>query len=162
MWHEVCCQRFFVGGKESSYFQVAQPLQDDVLHHPPVQKGQPRGQALLRALVDKQLDQRTHDLNAASRPYQDRATASEVSPWLEMNRWPSYFDGLVLSKVAPLAYMPNPITEPKLQILAVSLRRIIKQARKSILEDRIGAFDQVKINSFMPGNVAVALLLMSF
>ena len=79
-----------------------------------------------------------------------------------MNRWPSYFDGLVLSEVAPLAYMPNPITEPELQILAVSLRRIIEQARKSILEDRIGAFDQAKINSFMPGNVAVALLLMSF
>ena len=80
MWHEVCYQRFFVSGKVSGYFQVAQPLRDDVLHHPPVQKWQLRGQALLRALVDKQLDQRAHDLNAASRPYQDRATATEVSP----------------------------------------------------------------------------------
>ncbi|KAH7071577.1 hypothetical protein BKA63DRAFT_535434 [Paraphoma chrysanthemicola] len=52
---------------------------------------------------------------------------------------PRFFNGLNIEKVAPLAYGPNPITEPLLVILSKS----------SICEDKISVFNQAKINNFI-------------
>ena len=54
-----------------------------------------------------------------------------------------------MEEVAPLAYGPNPITEPSLVILSESVDRIIEQAHRSIREDKISVFDQAKINNFL-------------
>lgn len=54
-----------------------------------------------------------------------------------------------MTEVAPLAYLPNPCTEPSLVALGESFDRIIEQAYVSVCEDRISVFDQAKINSFI-------------
>jgi hypothetical protein len=54
-----------------------------------------------------------------------------------------------MTKVAPLAYMPNLLTEPILAVLGEGFDRIIVQAYLPICEDRISVFDQAKINSFI-------------
>ncbi|KAF3031497.1 hypothetical protein E8E11_000866 [Didymella keratinophila] len=104
---------------------------------------------LVRAILDKQLHAGQLEQQAAGRMYSNSSTKTEVSPWLEMTRWPRYFDGLDMTQVAPLAYGPNPITELALVVVGDSFDRIIEQAYRSICEDRISVFDQAKINSSM-------------
>ncbi|KAJ9657038.1 hypothetical protein H2201_008315 [Coniosporium apollinis] len=50
--------------------------------------------------------------------------------------------------------MPNPTTEPLLQLIANSVDRVIEQAHASICQDKIGVFDLAKINSFINGSSA--------
>lgn len=66
-----------------------------------------------------------------------------------MTRWPRYFNGIEPAQVMPLGYAANPVTEPSLHILTNSLDRIVKQAYRSICEDKISVFDQARINSFI-------------
>lgn len=155
MWEEVDCQRFFTTGLQSSFFRVTVPLAAVAAEQEAAfRKGLgpcQRKSELLRALVDSELDKSAGKLKELAKVYLNQATETEVSPWLEMTRWPRYFDGLDLTKVAPLAYMPNPTTEPLLQLIAESVDRVVEQAHASICEDRIGVFDQAKINSFVDG-----------
>jgi len=73
----------------------------------------------------------------------------EISPWLEMTRWPRYFHGLVPKDVAPLAHAVNPATEPLLLFITDSIDRLTEQAYQSITQDKISVFDQAKISSFI-------------
>lgn len=151
LWQEITCQRFFATGHQSSFFRVttATPeVQGDQRPAPRLQKDE-----LLRALIDKELDGSKRELEESAKVYLNRTTKTEVSPWLEMTRWPRYFNGLKLAEVAPLGYTANPATEPALQLLIESLDRVVEQAHLSIREDRIGVFDQAKINSFITGNL---------
>jgi hypothetical protein len=66
-----------------------------------------------------------------------------------MTRWPRYFHGLNIAKVAPLAYAANPITKPTLVLLRESFDRVIKRAHQSVCEDKISVFDQAQMNSFI-------------
>lgn len=66
-----------------------------------------------------------------------------------MTRWPRYSDGQDMTQAAPRAYGPNPIAESALVVVGGSFDRIIGQACRSICGDRMGVFDQAKINSFM-------------
>jgi hypothetical protein len=86
---------------------------------------------------------------AVAQTYSSSVGKTEVPHWLEMTRWPRYFNGLDMTKVAPLAYMPNLLTEPILAVLGEGFDRIIVQAYLPICEDRISVFDQAKINSFI-------------
>ncbi|PVH90694.1 hypothetical protein DM02DRAFT_734466 [Periconia macrospinosa] len=108
-----------------------------------------RNVELLKALVDEQLDLNNLEHEVKGKTYGNHATKAEVSPWLDMTRWPRYFDSLNMEEVAPLAYTPNPITEPPLVILSESLDRIIEQAHQSIREDKISVFDQANISNFL-------------
>ena len=74
---------------------------------------------------------------------------NEVSPWLNMTRWPKYLAGKTSSAVARLAQLPNLHLESVLARVCESLDRIVETAYKLVCEDRINAFDQVRINSFM-------------
>ena len=45
-----------------------------------------------------------------------------------------------MADVAPIAYGPNPRTEASLVVLLDSVDRVIEQAHRSILEDKISNF----------------------
>jgi hypothetical protein len=147
MFSEVYCQRFFVSGAQSCFFTVNVPDQVQELV-----KNRLRGHAdVFRALITEQLTAGNHEQDARAQIYSSYVSKTEVSPWLEMTRWPRYFHGLHMADVAPLAYAANPITEPALVLLGESFDRLIKHAHQSICEDRISVFDQAQINSFIAG-----------
>jgi hypothetical protein len=144
---EVYCQRFFVSSAQSSFFtvNVLNQVQELV-------KSRPRGHAdVFRALIDEQLTAGNKEQDARAQIYNSQVSKTEVSPWLEMTRWPRYFHGLNMADVAPLGYAANPITEPALVLLGESFDRLIEHAHKSICEDKISVFDQAQINSFIAG-----------
>jgi hypothetical protein len=105
-------------------------------------KSRPRGHTdVFQALIDKQLTAGNYEQEARAQIYNSQVSKTEVSPWLEMTRWPRYFHGLNMTDVAPLAYVANPITEPALVVLGESFERLIEHAYQSILEDQISVFD---------------------
>lgn len=145
MFTEVYCQRFFAACHQSSFFVVHVPSEvGDLKAKPHTCKTD-----LLKAVLKEQLHACELEQKAIAQTYSSSVAKTEVSPWLEMTRWPRYFNGLDMTKVAPLAYMPNPLTEAALVILGDGFDRIIEQAYLSICEDRISVFDQAKINSFI-------------
>jgi hypothetical protein len=145
MFTEVYCQRFFAACHQSSFFVVYVPSEvGDLKARPHTCKTD-----LLKAVLKEQLQACKLEQKAATQTYSNSFAKTEVSPWLKMTRWPRYFDGLDMTKVAPLAYMPNPLTEATLVVLGEGFNRIIEQAYTSIYEDRISVFDQAKINSFI-------------
>ena len=73
---------------------------------------------------------------------------TEVSPWLELTRWPEYIRGHRFEDVASLARLPDPVTEPLLAAVEQSVERLTRRAFDSISSHRINEFDQVRINSF--------------
>ncbi|KAF2741810.1 hypothetical protein M011DRAFT_491054 [Sporormia fimetaria CBS 119925] len=147
MFSEVFCQRFFVFGVQSSFFTVNVPDQVQDLA-----KTRPRGHTdIYRALIDKQLTAGNQQQDAQAQIYNSQVSKTEVSPWLEMTRWPRYFHGLNMANVAPLSYAANPITEPALVLLGESFDRLIERAHRSVCEDKISVFDQAQINSFIAG-----------
>jgi hypothetical protein len=95
MFVESHCQRLFVQGCQSSFFVV------HVASGVKKSRTQPLGQRvnLVRAILDKQLHAGQLEQQAASRIYSKSYTKTEVSPWLEMTRWPRYFDGLDMTQV---------------------------------------------------------------
>lgn len=148
IYSEISCQRFFSYGAQSSFFEVCVPsaVQELVKSRPsrPSQDTE-----LLKALVNEHLHHNAVEQEVQPRIYCSQTTKTEVSPWLEMTRWPRFFDGVILEETAPLAYGPNPITEALLLILSESVDRVIEQAHRSIREDKISVFDQAKINNFI-------------
>jgi hypothetical protein len=143
---EVFWQRFFVSGAQSSFFTVNVPNQVRDLV-----RSRPKGHAnIYRALIDEQLKAGNHEQDVGTQIYRSLVLKTEVLPWLEMSRWPRYFHGLNMANVAQLAYAANPVTEPALVVLEESFNRLFfGNAHQSILEDRISAFDQAQINSFI-------------
>ena len=92
-------------------------------------QNRPRGHAdVLRALIEEQLTAGNDEQDAQAQIYNSQVSKTEVSPWLEMTRWPRYFHGLNMADVAPLAYAANPITEPALVFLGESFDRLIERA----------------------------------
>jgi hypothetical protein len=79
----------------------------------------------------------------------DSASAKEVSPWLQLTRWPRYLKGYPLPCLAALAALPQDGSHPILHLLCSSLDRLVEIAYQSICEDRINVFDQARINSFL-------------
>jgi hypothetical protein len=77
------------------------------------------------------------------------ASRKEVSPWLQLTRWPEYLAGHSFEQLAALAAMPSLATEPGLFALGQSLDRLVDAAYTSICQDRINVFDQARINSFL-------------
>jgi hypothetical protein len=148
IYSEVSCQRFFSYGVQSSFFEVCVPSAvQQLVKSRPSQPSQDT--ELLKALVEEQLHHDAAEREFQAKTYCGQTTKAEVSPWLEMTRWPRFFDGMNMEEVALLAYGPNPTTEPLLVILSESVDRVIEQAYRSIREDKISVFDQAKINNFI-------------
>ncbi|EKG09408.1 hypothetical protein MPH_13564, partial [Macrophomina phaseolina MS6] len=150
---EVYCQRFFTQKHGSQFFQVdyvnGSDEEEEENNSGALSAG--REGDLIRRLVEQDLQERDRRLSDTCHIYHDKATKTEVSPWLEMTRWPSFFNGLNLPDVSTLAYAADPTEEPLLALLSESLDRLVERAYQSICEDKISVFDQARINSFMAG-----------
>jgi hypothetical protein len=84
MFKDIYCQRFFVRGAQAKYFAVNVPSEGQALV-----KTRPRGHAdLYRALINEQLTVGSHEQVVRAEIYSSQVTETEVSPWLEMTRWP--------------------------------------------------------------------------
>jgi hypothetical protein len=79
----------------------------------------------------------------------EMSSESETSPWLQLTRWPSYLNGHYLLDVAALFRQPDGAVEPILLAIYNSLERVVEDAYRSVYNDAINVFDQVRINSFL-------------
>lgn len=103
----------------------------------------------IRAQVDEALERDEQEERAREDVILDNAAPTEVSPWLEMTRWPKYLQGHSFNDVALLALPAEPSSEPLLAEFSSSLDRIVEEAHRSIRDDKVNVFDQARINSFI-------------
>ncbi|KAF1818787.1 uncharacterized protein K489DRAFT_413254 [Dissoconium aciculare CBS 342.82] len=115
------CQRFFGAGPHSSYFEIRPPAKAPAGNAAlvPAASGSDAARArleLARLLEERQSEGQTLHTDTSQR---------EVSPWLQLTRWPEYLAGHPLDKLAALATMPSVATEPGLCALSQSLDRLV-------------------------------------
>jgi hypothetical protein len=154
-WTPTSCQRFFVQGPQSTYFRVNRTYGagDEYLSPQEPKKEASHSSSpgeQMRAEVLEQLRVAEEEQRGAADIILGRASKTEISPWLEMTKWPSYLEGHTMAEAAPLAGPPHPGTEPLLSIFAASLDRLVWQARESIARDKVSVFDQAKIKRIFP------------
>jgi hypothetical protein len=151
----VGCQRFFATHRQSSYFPVAySPDQDATVNHAVVTQEDARKaalsrEALLHELVNTELESSRVALEAGIDICQSPLVVTEADPWLEATRWRQLFHRIPLLRAATLGHMPIVTTEPELCILDESVDRLVDQAYAAVCNDKIGFFDQFRINSFV-------------
>jgi hypothetical protein len=141
-WKPVHCPRFFAIGRNAGYvvFFMSRVEENQVS-----QRFEPAPFALATVVLQilAMLVQAEHGRAEVVR---ETSSTKEMSPWLQLTRWSSYLGGRHIPSVAALL---NRELEPTLVALCDSLERIVKDAHASVLSDRINAFDQVHINSFL-------------
>jgi hypothetical protein len=146
------CQRFFLRGPGSTLFQVT------VMPSPEELEEQRRfaemrrtlsKEDLIRLQIEEQMEALQEKLGAVESYILDNQSPTEVSPWLDMTRWPRYLHGHDLPTVSRLARLPDKSTEPELLAITESLERVVQAAHVSVCEDKINVFDQARINSFI-------------
>lgn len=147
-------QRFFSRGLQCWLFQVtpqqdAEPRAGLLAEREETRRLALSREALLHELVSTELDDNRKMLDASAEVCRPIATDTEVDPWMEHTEWRQVFNGILLLKAARLAHMPNPSTEPHLQVLTESLDRLVEAAYAAVCDDRIGVFDRFRINSFV-------------
>jgi hypothetical protein len=151
-WKTVSCQRLFVSGAKSHYFEVITPteLQEEERTKRRMNMATMLSEAdYIRLQINEALEEGDQKAQAREDVIRDNATQTEVSPWLEMTRWPKYLQGYSFSKVAPLASSADPMFEPILVEFLNSLDCIVEEAHSSICNDKVNVFDQARINSFI-------------
>jgi hypothetical protein len=140
-YRRVLCQRLFRIGLHSSYIEVRE-LRDQESATTAIESS-------VAALVMSELEELESQQRVVAGVVIGTASAREVNPWLELTRWPIYLAGTTLSKVAQLVNLPDARHEPLLDAICTGLDRLVQAAYNSVCSDRINAFDQVRINSFM-------------
>ena len=151
-WKTVSCQRLFVSGAKSHYFEVITPAE---LQEEEETKQQRNIATMLsksdhiRLQIDKALEEGGQEAQAQEDVIRDNATQTEVSPWLEMTHWPKYLKGYSFGEVAPSASLADPMSKPILVEFSNSLDRIVEEAHSSICNDKVNVFNQARINSFI-------------
>lgn len=150
-WEPTFCQRFFVHGPQSSYFRVLPAASPD--HLLADRRSQPPDVLSPTDSMRAQIEEQLVDSAAVTEQWRqtipNAATVAEVSPWLEMTRWPKYLKGHNFTAAAALAVKPDCVTEPLLSELVKSVERVIEEGHRSIQEDKVNVFDQARINSFI-------------
>jgi hypothetical protein len=141
----VCYQTFHVSNFRRN-FRVAVPLEPDegrrsrsVLPPP----------ASLEAQVELQLTEKMRlSDEAASTVLQH---PPEQSAWLQTTEWVRYLQGHNLGAAAWLIALPHSSSKPEPDLIAIldSFDRLVEQARESVKQGKINAFDQQRINSFL-------------
>ena len=137
----VCCQRLFRTGALSKYVEVPATATESTEPAEEAESELTTALDELRALREKRRQQ--GEIVTAT------GSAKEVSPWLQFTRWPVDLQGHKLSEVAALAALPRWDEEPFLTTLCESIDRIVEEGYRSVCNDRINAFDQVRIKSFL-------------
>ena len=102
----------------------------------------------LEARVELQLSEKTRALDErASTVLQPPL---EQSAWLQTTEWVRYLQGHDLEAAARLIVLPRS-SEPEPDLVAIldSFDRLVEQARDSVLQGKVNAFDQQRINSFL-------------
>ncbi|BCR92113.1 uncharacterized protein ACHE_80013A [Aspergillus chevalieri] len=146
-YRTVSCQRFFPSGAGSGFFQVTPPA-----HTERARQAATMGEVeFIRRQVAGALaeDAAAAEAGAQQVPDPDAKAPTEISPWLELTRWPEFLHGHAFTAVAPLAAPPDPTAEPLLTVFSASVERLIEAAYQSIKTRRINEFDQIRINSFL-------------
>lgn len=90
MFRQVYCQRFFATGPQSSYFTVSVSTE--------IEK-QRQSKSLVKAdivqaLLVEELERSGYEQQRAAPTYGDQPSQINISPWLEMTRWPRYFSSV--------------------------------------------------------------------
>jgi hypothetical protein len=151
-WKKVSCQRLFVQGCKSQYFAVISPAEvqeeEEMLRRRDMAAKLPEAE-YIRAQIDEALEQGDRETRALEDRILDNAAPTEVSPWLEMTRWPKYLHGHSFIDVALLASPANTASELLLVEFSDSLDRVVEEAHASIRDDKVNVFDQARINSFI-------------
>ena len=151
-WKKVSCQRLFVHGCKSQYFAVISPAEvkeeEETLRRRDMAAKLPEAE-YIRAQIDEALEQGDQETRAFEDRILDNAAPTEISPWLEMTRWPKYLHGHSFIEVARLASPASLASEPLLVEFSDSLDRVVEQAHTSIRDDKVNVFDQARINSFI-------------
>ena len=102
----------------------------------------------LEAQVELQLAQKLQAATAAASSVLQ--PPAEPSLWLQTTEWVRYLQGHNLLAAAELIALPHPSQpEPDLEALLESFSCVIEQARNSILQGKVNAFDQQRINNFL-------------
>ena len=140
----VRCQRFFSHGSHAQYFEVLAPMVTPMEEEPLASAGGSLSTAVLQqlAVIEEQQTSRSQIIEVPQ-------STKEVSPWLELTRWPSYLRGHNFLDLAALVMLPDPELEPVLMTLCKSLERLVDDAYQSICSDCINVFDQARVNSFL-------------
>jgi hypothetical protein len=147
----VYCQTFHKKGQHSRYFEVRMPIVS-------CEDATPFAQLSLREKVEQDLARKLQSVNRSQNSVVTQAHSVDVSPWLDMTRWPQYLRGHDLAALAPLVHLPPRQVDPQgaeahhamlQQHLIGSFDRLIELARESILTEKVNVFDQHRINSFI-------------
>ncbi|GFG01000.1 conserved hypothetical protein [Aspergillus udagawae] len=152
--HVVSCQRFYHVGLGSHFFEVTCSPSPTGPALGKRGSNVPSTMAMtpaewIRAHVNQALQEREAAAELANSQVPSlSAHPTEVSPWLELTRWPEYLRGQDLTAVALLGDLLNPAQEPLLALFSASVERLIQQAYQSIRSGQINEFDQVQINTF--------------
>jgi hypothetical protein len=149
---EVDCQRFFLRRQGSSFFQVTfVPLKEEVQEQRRLREMRQvlSKEDYIRFHIEQQINTIQDELQSVEACILDNQAPNEVSPWLEMTRWPRYLHRKDMLIVARLARLPDSSTEPELACLTQSLERVVQASHASVCEDKINVFDQARINSFI-------------
>jgi hypothetical protein len=138
----VCYQTFHVSNFRRN-FRVATPPE-------PGQRGLEATApplASLEAQVELQLAEKIHAIDARANTVLQ--PPPEQSAWLQTTEWVRYLQGHDLEAAAQLIVLPH-TSEPEPDLVAIldSFDRLVEQARNSILQGKVNAFDQQRINSF--------------
>ncbi|KAL6228589.1 hypothetical protein BDW75DRAFT_246594, partial [Aspergillus navahoensis] len=145
----VSCQRFYPMRAGSHFFEVSPTAAPPQLPRRNAASAPITTAELIRAHVDDALQagEMAAEVADGQIPMLE-PDLTEVSPWLELTRWPEYLRGQDLATVASLGGMPDLQTEPLLAQLSASVQRLINQAYQAIRSGQINEFDQVQINTF--------------
>jgi hypothetical protein len=153
------CQRLFGGRDQSFSFAVHSPAETKVRRmlkckadvegssDPDAKK--PTIKEAVRVELFGQLAIHREHSQAGDRIVAKEVNKTEALPWLDLTRWTIYLAGHPLSDVAKLASLPAIGAEPLLRVLCESVNRLVELAHRSVCEDKINRFDQMRINSFL-------------
>jgi hypothetical protein len=158
-WTTVMCQRLFGGRDQSFYFAVHSPAETkvrrmlkckaDVEDSSDPDARKPTTKEAVRAELFGQLAIHRGQSQASDRIVAKEVDKTEASPWLDLTRWTIYLAGHPLSDVAKLGSLPAMGAEPLLRVLCESVDRLVELAHRSVCEDKINPFNQMRINSFL-------------
>lgn len=137
----VLCQRLFLSGVDSHFFEVTPQSPA----RPTTPKPFSTKALMLSELVDLENAQQL-----AGNILIVTSSDKEVSPWLQLTRWPGYLADHSLRDVARLAWPLSKETDgEELAEICNSLNRLVEAAITAVREDRINPFDEMRINSFL-------------
>jgi hypothetical protein len=126
----VSCQRFYHARPGSHFFEVTCAAQPSQLALPATPQTPAKH---IRAHIDQALREGEAAAELANSQVPSlSAHLTEVSPWLELTRWPEYLQGQDLTAVALLGNLSDPAREPLLALFSTSVEWLIQQAYQTI------------------------------